>query len=135
MTALRAMASSPLTVTMRLPRFMPPTTTAPAYGGRPASGTRTRPWTSSPVELRSSSVSNREGPARGSGRVCTRTRLPARERRRSGDPCRVMTRVASTAPASPPVETIASATTAPRTSRRRRVTRDSLGQSPTRSPA
>src|SRR5438552_3049454 len=31
MTALRAMASSPLTVTMRLPRFMPPTTTAPAY--------------------------------------------------------------------------------------------------------
>src|SRR5882724_1607731 len=123
MTALRAMASSPATVTIRLPRFMPPTTTAPAYGGRPISGTRARPWTSSPVELCSSSASSREGPARCSGWVCALTSVPVRARRRSGDPWRVMTTVASATPTTPPTATIASARAALRRRRPRRVMR------------
>src|SRR5215470_11153386 len=108
------MPSSPASVTTRLPRLIPPTMTAPAYGGCATDGTRASPWTSRPLELCNATASSRDAATSRSGVVSTRSSVPALDRRRSGEPCRVMTKVESMPAASVPT----TATPTPRATRR-----------------
>src|SRR5262245_34345682 len=122
------MASSPASVTTRLPRLIPPTMTAPAYGGWPTAGTRVRPWTSRPLELCTTSASRRDAAAARSGVVSTRSSAPALARRRSGEPWRAMTSVATPPAMSAPTAAAVRPTAArrPMLGRRAGVTRPQL---------